>query len=73
MKDSLNELMSKAVRTLNAGKSLRDALELMVRYDIGSVVIVDDSGRGVRIVTESDIVKRLTSKSPIDLKTPLSD
>jgi CBS domain-containing protein len=50
--------MSKTVRTIGSDEKLSSALSLMVNYDIGSVVVVDQ-GQPFGIITERDIVKRI--------------
>jgi CBS domain-containing protein len=68
--DQVGAVMSKTVRTVDSGKSLREALRLMVEYDIGSIVVTH-RGRPVGIITERDIVKRLGGRGPegLDRKT----
>ena len=50
--------MSRTVRTIDAEDDLLAALKIMVKHDIGSVVVVRD-GKPIGIITERDIVKRI--------------
>ena len=58
-KDSVNEVMTKTVFTLTPTKKTIDALNAMVKKDIGVVVVVD-RGKFVGIITERDIVREIT-------------
>lgn len=59
-KDTVSEVMSRHVFTLGPQSRTIDALDAMVRKDIGAVPIVDDQGKLVGIITERDIVKQIT-------------
>jgi CBS domain-containing protein len=48
--------MSRRVRTVDAGSSMKDAARLMARLKIGSLVITR-GGRPVGIITEGDVSK----------------
>ena len=39
--ESIKQIMSKTVWTIEKSKSVRDALDTMIKHDIGSVVVVD--------------------------------
>jgi CBS domain-containing protein len=51
--------MTRTVFTLSPKHKTIDALNLMVKNDIGAVVILDE-GKVVGIITESDIVREIT-------------
>jgi signal-transduction protein with cAMP-binding, CBS, and nucleotidyltransferase domain len=42
--------------------TVKEAAALMAQEDIGSVIVVDDEGKPVGIVTESDLVSRVVAK-----------
>ena len=54
-KDSLN------VVTIEPERALQDAVERLVEHNIGSLVVVDTSGKPVGIITERDILKTCAS------------
>ena len=58
-KDTLGQVMSSPVTTIDAKSTLGDAARLMIRNDIGSVVVVE-SRNPVGIITERDITKQVT-------------
>jgi CBS domain-containing protein len=58
-RDTIKEVMTKTVFTLSPKNKTIDALNLMVKNDIGSVVVLDD-GKIVGIITERDIVREIT-------------
>jgi len=50
--------MTKNVVTVTRGTSIRELAEIMTRHRIGSVPVVDDEGKLVGIVTESDLIEQ---------------
>jgi CBS domain-containing protein len=58
-KDTIKEVMTRTVFTLSPKNKTIDALNLMVKNDIGAVVVVDE-GKVVGIITERDIVREIT-------------
>jgi CBS domain-containing protein len=58
-RDTIKEVMTKSVFTLDPQKRTIDALEAMVAKDIGAVPILEN-GQIVGIITERDIVKEIT-------------
>jgi CBS domain-containing protein len=52
----LSEIMTRKVVTVDIGERVEEALRLMVKYDIGSVVVVDKENP-VGIITERDITR----------------
>jgi CBS domain-containing protein len=58
-KDTVNEVMTKTVFTLPPSKKTIDALDAMVKRNIGAVVVVKGE-KIVGIITERDIVREIT-------------
>jgi CBS domain-containing protein len=58
--------------TLPASATVRNALELMARRDIGSVLVMQD-GALLGIFTERDYARRIVLKGIASIDTPLSD
>lgn len=58
----VSELFRKPPVTLPAGATLSDAAALMDEEVVGAIVVVDDDGRPVGIVTDRDIVLRAVAK-----------
>jgi len=52
----LSMIMSSPVLTVKKEDSVREAAKIMYNNRIGSVVVVDDDGRVVGIVTERDLI-----------------
>lgn len=65
-KDTLYSIMTKTVRTLSPDNSIKDAVNLMTKADIGSIVITNDTGV-VGIITERDIARRLIAPNGTDM------
>ena len=57
-------LMSSPVHTVTADTSLRDAGELMLDNNIGSVVIVDGDGQLEGIVTATEFIRIIADGDP---------
>ena len=70
-KDIVAEVMSRKVRTLRPRDRTFDALQLMIKHNFGSVVVVE-RGKLAGIITERDIVRKIT-KSFDYLNRPLSE
>jgi len=56
--ETVADLMSRTVRTVSSDESLTSALNQMISYDIGSVVVIEH-GRPFGIITERDIVRQI--------------
>ncbi len=63
--------MTKKVFTLPPDKPTKAALDLMKEYDIGAVVLTE-RGKIAGIVTERDILKKITGNSAENLQEPVS-
>ncbi len=63
--------MTKKVFTLPPDKPTKAALDLMKEYDIGAVVL-SERGKIAGIVTERDILKKITGNSAENLQEPVS-
>ncbi|MCP8883848.1 CBS domain-containing protein [Devosia sp. XJ19-1] len=61
--DTILQTKGVAVHTLSKSGTLADAVALLNAHNIGAVVIVEDKGRIVGILSERDIVRQL-GKSP---------
>ncbi|MEM4475375.1 MAG: CBS domain-containing protein, partial [Fervidicoccaceae archaeon] len=64
--ETVETIMSRPPIVIGAGASVQEAARLMAVNRVGSVMVVDDEGRLVGIVTERDIV-RLVAFSGADL------
>ena len=51
------EIMTKPVRTAGPDEDVRAVAQMMLEHKIGGVPVVDDDGRLIGIVTESDIFR----------------
>ena len=61
--ETIRQIMSKTVRTIEKSKSVRSALDIMIKHDIGSVVVVDGS-KVFGIITERDIMRNIEGEAP---------
>lgn len=62
--DTLGHIMSKPARTVGASDRLSDALELMVKHDIGAVIVVENS-KPIGIITERDVTRTILKENDI--------
>lgn len=69
---SLRSLLRRAPISVPPSTTIRDALNLMHRERIGSIVVRDDAQRPIGIFTERDVVDRV-ALSMIDQSRPIAD
>jgi CBS domain-containing protein len=67
----LEEIMFKSVINVEAMTTVKTAVELMNKHEIGCLIVVE-KGKAVGIVTERDILKRVISKPENPEKTKVS-
>ena len=60
------DLMLKDVVTLNGNVSAKEAVELLFKRHIGSIIIVDAEQRCVGIFTERDAIRIIAQDVPLD-------
>ena len=65
-------LMSTDVKTVTPATLVEDAADVMLDDDIGSVLVVDDDGGLVGILTRTDFVAIVAGQKPKD-ETPVSE
>lgn len=68
-KSLLSEIMTSKVVTIGVDEYVEEALRLMVKFDVGSVIVVDKS-KPVGIITERDIT-RASLRGDILLRLPV--
>jgi len=61
------------VRTAAPGLSVAGLLEDLARYNIGAMVVVDEAGTLVGIVSERDVVRRLNERGAELLHSPVTE
>ena len=57
----VSDVMSRRVATVSPSACLQDALDLMVKHHIGSVIVTEE-GKALGILTERDIMVRVFHK-----------
>jgi len=60
------DLMLKDVVTTYGNISVREAIELLFKRHIGSVVVIDDSGKCIGIFTERDAIRVVAQNVSLD-------
>ncbi len=71
-KDSVDQIMSRTVRTIESGGTVGRVLEMMAKYDIGSVVVVDGD-RPVGMITERDFARKYAAGKKADMEWKASE
>lgn len=66
-------IKEQVIHGLNHDDSVLDGANLMVRHDIGAVVIFSDDGELTGIVTERDLTRRVLADELDPVTTPLSE
>jgi len=60
------DLMLKDVVTTNGNVPVKEAIELLFKRHIGSIVVVDDEQKCIGIFTERDAVRVVAQNMPLD-------
>ncbi len=68
----LKEIMTTDVITVNENQTVQEAAELMSRYNIGAIPVVNNDGKITGIVTDRDITLRTTAQGE-NPQTPVSE
>jgi CBS domain-containing protein len=55
--ESILATKSMNVITVRPGQSLKDAIDLLTEHDIGALIVVNDLGKPVGIISERDIIR----------------
>ncbi|MEE9229712.1 MAG: CBS domain-containing protein, partial [Acidobacteriota bacterium] len=55
--ESILATKSLNVITVRPDESLKDAIDLLVEHDIGALIVVDELGQPVGIISERDIIR----------------
>ncbi|MEM3422463.1 MAG: CBS domain-containing protein [Candidatus Bilamarchaeaceae archaeon] len=71
----VGDIMTKKVVIVPYGKDITEAAKLMKKYNIGSVIVVDDikNKKAKGIITERDIVHKLIAKEKDAKKTKVEE
>ena len=56
---NVRDAMTEDVLTITPGRTLREAARLMVKHNVGALVIMDPEQPGPGIITERDVVRSL--------------
>lgn len=67
--DNLNQIMTKKVVSVSRDTSLLDAREILLRYKLKRLVVVDSKNRPIGIITEKDITKTVYSLGNKSIKS----
>ncbi|WP_067726989.1 CBS domain-containing protein [Oceanobacillus damuensis] len=62
MSQSLRDIMTSHVMTVNETQSVQEAAALMSQYNVGAIPVVNNSGQMVGIITDRDITLRTTAQ-----------
>ncbi len=57
----VRDVMTKSVKTVQTGSTVREAVQKMNKFDIGSIVVMDNK-RPVGIITERDILRKIVEQ-----------
>lgn len=68
----VEDVMVKEVVTIDANKTVKDAADVMNRYEIGCLIVVK-RGKAVGILTERDLLKRVISEVRDPKTTKIKD
>ncbi|MEM2930264.1 MAG: CBS domain-containing protein [Thermoproteota archaeon] len=60
---TVEEVMSYPVISIGPGEPVHAAVLQMVQHDISSLIVVDEEGRDIGIITERDVIEKVVAKS----------
>lgn len=63
----VKEIMRKA-KTISRDKSVMDAAILMDKSSIGSLIVTDEKGKVIGMMTERDVLQKVTAKNKLPAK-----
>ena len=69
----IENVMVVDVITVEAEATVREAVELMNRNEIGCLVVVDEEEKPVGIITERDLLKRVLAKRKDPIRSKVRD
>jgi len=69
----VKDVMTSPVFTVGVSDTADNVAKLMAKRDIGSIVVVDKKGNPVGMVTDMDLVKRVTAKNLLPSKVSAKD
>jgi CBS domain-containing protein len=59
MEDPVSVLRPKPPVTVTSAATVREAIEVMLKHNLGSVLVVDEAGKLVGILSERDLLKKV--------------
>lgn len=68
----VEDVMVKEVVTIDANRTVKDAADVMNRYEIGCLIVVK-RGKAIGILTERDLLKRVISEAKDPKTTKVKD
>lgn len=67
----VEDVMVKEVITVDGGSSVKEAANIMNRFEIGCLIVTED-GKAVGILTERDLLKRVVSQARSPRRTKVA-
>ena len=69
----IEDVMVSDVITVEAGATVRQAVDLMNEHEIGCLIVVDEEEKPVGILTERDLLKRVLAKRKDPVRAKVKD
>ena len=69
----IKDVMVRKVITLDGNAFVKDAVDVMNEFEIGCLIVVNEEGKAVGIVTERDILRRVVAEEKNAKKTKMSE
>ena len=67
----ISDIMIRNVKTIQKGKSLREAAKKMVEEKIGSIIVIDKDTNPIGVITRTDVLNHFVSQDVIDPNVPV--
>ena len=71
--EPVSAIQSQPFATVELGATVREAVDLLRRLQVGSLLVVDDEGRLVGIFTERDVLERVVERYASLAEAPVRD
>jgi CBS domain-containing protein len=65
--------ITKSVKTISPGDTVKEAASVMSRHNIGSLVVVNSNKKVVGIVTERDIIEKVNARDKLASRVRIED
>lgn len=67
----VSEVMIKDVKTVKETSTLKEAAQIMVKENIGSVIVVNNESKPIGVITRTDVLNHFVFSNPVNPDIPV--